>query len=149
MQRTYESGYQKRKKKHQLEEQAKKLPKVDRYFTPAKSKNPKKANESLPCTSTGESEAEHPADEHTDIENIASTTCTDDKATGSSSCSSPAIDKGKLTFTKFNDVGKWGDLTEEEISYWIQNGPEVGQHRDDSFENLPKKQMEKFIIGNG
>ena len=135
MQRTYESGYQKRKKKHQLEEQAKKLPKVDRYFTPAKSKNPKKANESLPCTSTGESEAEHPADEHTDIENIASTTCTDDKATGSSSCSSPAIDKGKLTFTKFNDVGKWGDLTEEEISYWIQNGPEVCQHWDDSFEN--------------
>jgi hypothetical protein len=38
-------------------------------------------------------------------------------------------------FTKLGDIGQWGDLTEDERSYWVFKGPSKCQHWNSPFEN--------------
>ena len=38
-------------------------------------------------------------------------------------------------FTKLSDLGQWGVLTEDELSYWALKGPSECQHWNGPFEN--------------
>lgn len=141
MKRAFESGYQKRKRKQQLEDELKEMPKLDKYFTQQTEDDPQTKGE----------HAEHPIPSfqtqqqaivsHTEIvETVESGISADGNIGTDPGVSGTAV--GELTsivestkFTKLSDIGQWGVLTEDELSYWIFKGPSECQHWNSSFEN--------------
>ena len=135
--RSYKSGAQKRKEKQKAEEELIKLPKLDSFFTKA-DKGPDEPNASTTVSQSCESDI-HPIPD-TEVKEAGTSSFTESASMTEAKNiqidtpeSSMTTDNSTIR-TKPNDVGLWGDLSKDDIVYWIEKGPSECQHSDGSFE---------------
>lgn len=136
--RSYKSGAQKRKKKKRAEEEISKSAKLDSFLIKI-DKGPDEPKAST-TVSVCQSRDIHPIP---------------DTDPGSSSCieansmnerTNINVDKTKSSIStensalknKQNDVGLWGDLSKDDILFWLEKGPSECQHSNGSFEKSKK-----------
>ncbi|CAM1308648.1 Uncharacterised protein r2_g1872 [Pycnogonum litorale] len=131
MKRTFESGFQKRKKKQQqqLEGQLQNLAKLDIYFTSENTDKQKNQQDSQQqqksTTSTGIDNTDQTDVEVTGLTHASQITNTAENI---------AIKPEEKKCNQSNDVGLWDVLTEDDISYWIQKGYSECQNWEGPFE---------------
>ncbi|KAL7638176.1 UNVERIFIED_CONTAM: hypothetical protein RMT77_011801 [Armadillidium vulgare] len=106
MKQTFENGYQKRKRKHQLENELKTLSKFGRSFTSRTEDNSQTQGDKQ------NPKQQLPTDHSVSAADVAKSTSTLETT----------------TFTKLSDIGQWVVLTEDELSYWILKGPSECRH---------------------
>lgn len=134
--RIYKSGAQKRKKKQKAEDELSKLTKLDSFLTNID----KQSNESKVFTAISQSQDMYPIPNtepgtSSRIESISTKEGTNIKIFKPES----NISTKSLEFkNKLNDVGLWGDLSKDEISYWVEKGPSECQHSNGSFDKSKK-----------
>ena len=148
MKRTFESGYQKRKRKQEWEEQQKALPKLDKYFIGITKdrdsvlqikddlQNPKQTpgdsvdHAIMQPADTSESNIVRVVERSVDSETVENAS----NAAETGNCHSTLCHSMK-TLSRSNDFGKYTSFSREDVTYWAVKGPSDCQHWDSSFEN--------------
>jgi hypothetical protein len=134
--RSYKSGAQKRKKKPRAEDERSKLTKLGSFLT----KIDKGPDEPKASTTVSQSrdiqpipDTEHGASSC--IESTLMNEATNIKIYKPESSTSTEDSASK---NKQNDVGLWGDLSKDDILYWVEKGPSECQNSTGSFEKSKK-----------
>lgn len=130
MKRSFQSGFQKRKKKQELEREIIFMPKVEHYFSVTR------------CELKSDNASTSQQDSLTDlppqyIEYILScdhsdSDISDNFHTRNSQTLTQTVDQ--QVFMNSQDIGMWGDLSNDDVSYWIQKEPLEIQHSEGPFE---------------
>jgi len=125
-----ESGWSKLKRKAKREEEKKKLPKIDNFF---QKENLSRKSEPAESSSSQTSVIEE-SQTGSPIESLAVTETAGTSVVIPINDNTVEIEKTLGSKNLEFDVGHWSNLSEEEISIWIQRGPEKCQNWTKSFE---------------
>ena len=127
MNRSYESGYQKRKKRAIAEQSVKTNPKITKFF-----KNESDALSSDENQSLGDVLASSDANSNDQSESVTRTVEVSDEVSNASV--DVEMHEHDLP-NQHDDAGLWQNLSQVDIDYWIRKGPSDCQHSEGPFDS--------------
>ena len=125
------------KENQKADEELSKLPKLDSFFTKP-NKGPDESSTSTAVSQSCESDI-HPITDTEMTKTGTSSSIESASKTEARNIQTDAPESGtsiedSTSRNKPNDVGLWGDLSKEDIAYWVEKGPSECQHAGGSFE---------------
>ena len=139
----HESGFQKRKKKQQLQQQLHEIPKWDKFIIHTYKEETAPEQDSSPQIESTELKGECSGEQNLESESVCkleeeisqlSPSISPHVEVKQRDVSSDENEEQKETENQSsNDLSKWNSLSDEDRTYWIDKGPSDCQHWNDNF----------------